>query len=114
MCVVSMITEHYQDRWIPFVPRPWEIGPTNISYPPPQSPNVDLDKFNLFIKNLQPKEPLITPEEVAEFRRLLERAREYDKRNNEPHCELAEKKTALKAIAAQLGVDISFIDEERV
>lgn len=53
----------------------------------------------------------ISPEEIAEFRKLLERAREYDRKMNQPECELAEKKAALKQIAAALGIDISFVDE---
>lgn len=92
MCVVSMITEHYRDKWYPFVPQiqtvPWNPLPAIV-----------------------PIQPQITPEEVTEFRRLLERAREYDKRNNEPACENAEKVAALKTIAKALNVDISFIDE---
>ena len=82
MCVVSMITDHYRERWEPYV---WPIA-------------------------IQPV-PTISPVEVAEFKRLLERAREYDKRHNEPHCELEEKKQAIKAIAEKLGVDVSFVDD---
>ena len=84
-----MIYDHYSERWggtLPYAP--------NGNYPvttwPPPGP---------------------TPQEVEEFRKLLERAREYDKKNNEPDCELAEKKAALKKIADSLGIDISFIDK---
>lgn len=54
---------------------------------------------------------MITPEEIAEFRRLLKRAREYDRRNNEPDCELEEKKARLRDLAKELGVTITFEDE---
>jgi hypothetical protein len=78
MCVVSMVMDHYQEKWGPLT---WPAPPT----------------------------PAISPEEVAEFRRLLDRAREYDARNNEPDCEMADKKAAIKRIADQLGVEIDFI-----
>ena len=52
----------------------------------------------------------ISQEEVDEFRRLLDRAREYDLKNNEPDCEMDEKRQALKKIAKSMGVDISFVD----
>ena len=38
---------------------------------------------------------------------LLIRAKEYDERNNEPHCEMEEKVELLKKIAAAVGVDLS-------
>lgn len=85
MCVVSMVMDHYRDRW-----EPWQHKP---------------------IINVAPPEPQISPEEVAEFKRLLERAREYDKQHNQADCELDEKKAALKAIAKALGVNIDFVDE---
>lgn len=84
MCVVSMIMDHYGDRWERRV-RP--IVPPEITYWP----------------------PVISPEEVAEFRELLERAREYDKKNNEPDCELRTKRDRLQKLADELGVDISFV-----
>ncbi len=70
MCVVSMVMDHYREQWQPRVPQ---------------------------------YQPVITPQvsqaELDEFRRLLERAREYDKRHAEPDCELDE----------QLGVEIAFV-----
>lgn len=80
MCVVSMVMDHYREKW-----QPTTTG-TFITWP--QMP---------------------TQEEIDEFRRLLERAREYDKRHNEPDCELDEKRQALKKIADQMGIDISFV-----
>ena len=83
MCVVSMVMDHYWDRWYPRV-----IDPPIYTYTPV---------------------PAITQEEVDEFRRLLERAREYDKRNNEPDCELDSKKAKVKDLADKLGVKIDFL-----
>ena len=87
MCVVSMIMDHYRDRWEPLIP------PTNPWVP---------------LKIVQPL-PTITKEEVEEFRKLLERAREYDRKMGQPDCELDEKRLALKKIARELGVEISFL-----
>lgn len=93
MCVVSMILDHYGDEW-PRRYRPQPILPMpGIDYPilptPPAGP---------------------TKQEIEEFRRLLDRAREYDKRNNEPDCEMDDKKRKLLDLAKELGVDISFIE----
>lgn len=91
MCVVSMIMDHYDDEWRrKYWPstRPLQIPlPMPLPIPGP------------------------TPEELAEFRRLLERAREYDRKNYEPDCEMESKKRLLREMAAKLGVDISFIDD---
>lgn len=83
MCVVSMIMDYYNVKWQPQPYQHQYIG----NFPQPQ----------------------ISQAEVDEFRRLLERAREYDKRNNEPDCELDEKRQALKKIADAAGIDISFL-----
>jgi len=84
-----MIMDHYDDKWnkkiqepktIPFVPYTQPVG-----------------------------QPHITPEEIEEFRTLLERAREYDKRNNEPECEMESKKKRILDLAKELGVEINFL-----
>lgn len=82
MCVVSMIYDYHYDKW-------WE-------------------RYNIQPVTL-PVLPFITPEEIVEFRKLLERAREYDKKNNQPDCELDEKKEKLKKLAKEMGVEISFL-----
>lgn len=97
MCTVSMIMDHYRDRWYPYTqPHPGGIAPNT-------TPLIDWGSLT------NPSEPRISKEEVEEFRKLLERAREYDKAHNQPDCELDEKRQALKKIAAELGVDISFV-----
>ena len=86
MCVVSMIYDHYYDKWREyFPPSHWQVPMMPI-----------------------PQQPAITPEEIVEFRKLLERAREYDKRTGQPDCELEEKRKKLKDLADQLGVKIGF------
>jgi hypothetical protein len=89
MCVVSMVMDHYWEKWKPLTPG----DPGRPLGPPPFPPAAA---------------PPITQDEILEFRRLLERAREYDKRNNEPDCEMEEKKRRLQDLADELGVSINF------
>lgn len=83
MCVMSMVMDHYQEKWEP-----------------------RLYQTTLTVGSTW---PAITPEEVAEFRTLLERAREYDRSTGQPDCELDTKRQAVKSIAKQLGVEIAFL-----
>jgi len=83
---MSMVMEHYHDKWFQLVPPPVVVP---VPYPPPV--------------------PAVTPAAVEEFRRLLERAREYDRAHGQPDCELDEKRQALKKLPEQLGVEISFL-----
>lgn len=78
-----MVSDHYIDRW-----NQWDQQPSWPVYIPPQ----------------------ISTEEIAEFKRLLERAREYDKAHNEPNCQLDEKKTKLKALLGELTKELN-LDE---
>jgi hypothetical protein len=94
MCVVSMIMDHYGDRWNDRL-RQW--------------PRPDPVDWQQALEQFQAKEPAITQEEIKEFRQLLDRAREYDKRNSEPDCEMDSKKETLKQLAKQLGVEIDFL-----
>jgi len=84
MCVVSMVMSHYDDEWTRRLMQ-------NTS---PLLPQVV---------------PTVTQQEVDEFRRLLERAREYDRKHNEPDCELEEKRERLRKLAAELGVTVAFV-----
>lgn len=111
MCVVSMVIDHYYDEWgrrrrPDFSP----YGPD--SFPPtPQDFGQSHEGIQEQIKNLlKPKPPAITNEEVEEFRRLLDRAREYDRKHSQPECEMAEKKRKLLKLAEDLGVRINFDD----
>jgi hypothetical protein len=107
MCVVSMIMDHYGDKWRD------RIGPYTAPYPyQPYTPQTTDDWKDIVEKAFQQftqREPRISDDEIREFRQLLERAREYDKRNNEPECELEEKKEAVRQVAKQLGVEITFL-----
>jgi len=101
MCVVSMIMDHYHNKWAPLVP----LYPPTAPALPPMVPTVPTP----WLVPTAPAPSPIVPQEIEEFRKLLERAREYDRRNGEPDCELDEKRQALKKMAEQLGVDISFV-----
>jgi hypothetical protein len=91
MCVMSMVMDHYQDKWGRYAPNP-TVAPNIFPYPIPAPATVG-----------------ITPEEIAEFKKLLDRAREYDRTHNQPDCELDSKKENLKNLAKDLGVEIEFV-----
>ena len=91
MCVISMVMDHYHDKWWDKWNLPQPV-PRPFPFPVPMVPV-----------------PTITPEEIAEFRKLLARAREYDKKHNQPDCELQEKRDKVKELARKMGVEIDFI-----
>lgn len=90
MCVMSMIEDHYGDKWRPY------------TWPPHTTPGQGIGPY-------VPPEPPISDAEIREFRKLLERARQYDIDHGEPECELDEKKEMLLKIAEQLGLEIDFL-----
>jgi hypothetical protein len=85
MCAVSMIMDHFHDKW-------QQQRPQVFPYPLPAPP-----------------QPGITVAEIEEFHQLLERARKYDREHNQPDCELEEKKQRLLKLAEKLGVKIDFV-----
>jgi hypothetical protein len=117
MCVMSMVMDHYYDKWkdytIPYPPQPntvpmpsgpWNPAPQTPPIPCPWPPYSPLPA----IPTQWPVNP-ITPQDIEEFRKLLDRARKYDKDNNEPDCELEEKRKKVKDLAERLGVEIDFL-----
>ena len=106
MCTVSMVSDHYLEKWkykpdggwtnpdpgfIPPNPNPWAPPP---AYIPNWNPPVTKQEFEELKK------------EVLEMKQLLKRALKYDEDNNEPHCELDDKIKALKLIADAVGVSL--------
>ena len=101
MCVVSMIGDHYSDK-----------------YKQDQYQDL-LDRLrgNSVYNNTQfPILPLVSKKEfdalkkeVEEMKQLLKKAIAYDEKNNEPHCEIEDKVKLLKEVAKLLGVDLSEI-----
>ena len=47
------------------------------------------------------------------MKKLLIRAAEYDKRNNEPNCEMEDKVALLKKVAEMVGVDLKEVFGEK-
>lgn len=92
MCTVSMVGDHYRDLlptkypWIPADFSPNQTIPTDYV------PRHEFDALK---------------REIEEMKKLLQRAKEYDERNNEPHCEMDEKVALLKKVAELVGVDLS-------
>jgi hypothetical protein len=85
-----MVMDHYTEKWEQQKPR--------TSWTPMGPPTIVTS-------------PAISPDEIKEFRELLDRAREYDKRNNQPDCELESKKQRIRQLAEELGIadQINFI-----
>ncbi len=55
--------------------------------------------------------PMISREEILEFRDLLQRARQYDREHDQPDCELADKKKQLLDLAGDLGADVQAVED---
>jgi hypothetical protein len=91
MCTVSMIGDHFNDKWRQ--PEYQRIY-TNI-------PDVSRSEFESLKK------------EVEEMKALLKRAKEYDERNNEPDCELEEKMAMLRKFADAVGLDLDDIIKKK-
>lgn len=89
MCVVSMIGDHYTEKF-----KQWPGYYDNYKT---WSNNVSREEFEL-LRN-----------EVLEMKKLLEKAIQYDIDNNEPHCETDEKVALLKKISEAVGVKIDVI-----
>lgn len=98
MCVYSMVYDHYNDKWGRWPYR--NIEPDYWRQHPWPHPD----------KLPEPRRP--TADEIAEFYKLLERAREYDRKNNQPDCGLEHKKEALQKLADSLGIEIKFPEDD--
>lgn len=104
MCVVSMVGDHYGQR----IPRdyPW-IQP--YVFP---SPTTNPEPYRPIVIDLNPptrEEFDRLKKDIENLKELLVKAKEYDKANNEPNCEMEEKIKYLKAVAKAVGVDLDEI-----
>jgi hypothetical protein len=89
MCVVSMVGDHFQDKWN-------------------QYPYVDLlNKAQL--GNITRWEFEELKKEVKEMKDLLVKAKIYDTQHNEPDCEIEDKMKFLKECAKLVGIDLDDI-----
>ena len=86
MCTVSMVGDHYSDifkqKMLHVAQEGWSI------------PSVSRQEFDDLRR------------QVEEMKALLVRAKEYDERNNEPHCEMEDKVALLKQVAKLVGVSL--------
>lgn len=111
MCVVSAMGDHYNDKWKEKYPwpntgTPQPLGPLVPSpYQPYTSPNEDI-LSKLFKREITRQEFDDLKKEVEEMKKILTLAAEYDKRNNEPHCEMEQKVDLLKKMAGLFGISL--------
>lgn len=84
MCVVSMIGDHFNEKWR----QPYQDGAFN---------NITRLEFELL------------RQDVLEMKELLKKALEYDKKNNEPDCHIDEKINFLKKFAELFEIDLAEI-----
>lgn len=90
MCVVSMVSDHYRDKWSPLGGPPLTpvfpyVGGFDLV------PRAEFDKLKA---------------DVEEMKALLIRAKLYDEANGEPDCEMTDKVELLRKIAAMVGVSL--------
>lgn len=94
MCVVSMVSDHYNDKWRE---APWNpnggIGGTQ-PWVWPSATEVSRAEFEQLKRD------------VEEMKALLIRAKIYDEVNNEKDCEMESKVAALRKIAELVGVNL--------
>lgn len=100
MCTVSMIGDHYADKWRD---KPW--------YPTVEPAKPLAPQFHIPAVQISREEFEALKREVEEMKALLKRAKEYDERNNEPGCEIEEKMELLRRVAKMVGVDLSDVIE---
>lgn len=93
MCSVSAVIDHWREGWQPYVPAP-VLEPLT-----PHGPD-------WFKKVLDQAEVEKLKLEIAEFRKILKRAREWDKAHQSDPCtETPEKIEALREIVRALGLE---------
>lgn len=82
MCAVSMILDFYAEKW-------------ENKYP---------STFEGFRVTPDPNEITV---EIEDFEKLVRVAKEYDKKTDQPDCELDSKKDKLKKLADELGIQLN-------
>ncbi len=92
MCVASMVSDFYRDRWNQPQSLPYYTITTGSE--------VSRKDFEDLKK------------EVEDMKKLLQKAIEYDKINNQPHCEMEDKVELLKKVAELVGVSLEDIFEK--
>jgi hypothetical protein len=93
-----MIGDHYNEKW----------RQPNYDWLKPYIVNTSNTTFNASAL-VSRREFEELKNEVIELKKLLERAIDYDKRNNEPNCEIEEKVALLKKVAELVGISLEDI-----
>lgn len=109
MCVVSMIGDSFSRNWKERYP---EWDPNSVPVPNDMLPKPGPMRIQDYSVPVSRTEFEQLRREVELLKSLLKDAAEYDKRNNEPHCETDEKIELLRAIAKAVGVDLSEVFPE--
>lgn len=92
MCVVSMIVDHYGDKWR----QPgWQ-----------QPPTPGFDALQVHLTQITRLEFDQLKKEVLDMKELIKKALDYDKKNDEPDCQKDEKVQIVKDVAKLVGVSL--------
>lgn len=99
MCVVSMITDHYRDKWKPLCQ---DTGwASTIDVAPYIRPNKTVP-----FTPAEKSELDALRKEVEEMKALLKKAKVYDKRTGQADCEMDDKVAFVKKVAEAVGVSL--------
>lgn len=91
MCVVSFIGDDFKKRF----PQQWPgVDPFSPLTPADVFDKITRSEFDS-LRN-----------EVAELKKLLIAAKEYDKNTGQPDCEMEEKVSLIKAVGKMVGVNM--------
>jgi len=91
MCVVSMVLDHYRDKWE-------EQGIRSIDWTGGGPTQLQFDQLKLEVEELR--------KEVLNMKELLKKAKIYDEENGQPDCEMEEKLELVRKVAEIVGVDL--------
>lgn len=106
MCVVSMIGDHYSDKWAPPHKYPTPMVPFEPIAPDKRRWRPDVAKAIAGDEPVSRDEFNALKREVEEMKELLKRAVDYDKRTDQPDCETEEKMIIIRKVAEAVGVDL--------
>ena len=102
MCVVSMINDYGRREFWPRPGDPWH-DPFDIDPFKPGLPGSPLDPYRKIPGDkLPPIDPAVDLERLREFQKLIEAAKQYDKKTKQPHCEDPEKAKVMEAVDARV------------
>lgn len=113
MCMVSQIGDDFQRRtqqdefWKKFVFTPPVIPTTSPQDFPPISTGITVD-----LTGISRHEFEMLKREVEHLKKLLERAVQYDKDTNQPHCETDAKIAMIKEVCKAFGIDLKELLEK--